>query len=296
VLKVLDQLPEHLAMSVLAASPADLDQKLNILPASLHNLAIEAAIPSMRCHHSLTLSFGCSGYEEEDEDKDKGECKEVVTVSPAHAHVVLHAARAASSALQILDLRNILVHGNAQLLQLISAACISPSDIRLSFDIGNVPCGSSECNALAQIVKALSSNAAPTSLSIDIKHDSNEIFDLDFLLEALTGLQRLTLSRNTHLCSSDHYVPAPRCIVNLLFLTHLCIGGGFKLMDLPQIVGRMTQLQSLLLRGEWDSELQELPSFSHLTALKTLELQVPSEVELLPPLATLTLLQARFLT
>jgi hypothetical protein len=285
---VLEQLPEGLAMSVLAASPADLDHQLDILPASLHRLAIEAALPSIRRHHSLTLSFGCLG------DKDTGEREGVVTVSPAHGHAVLHAARTANSALEVLDLRNIRVKDNIPLLQLISAACMSPLDIRLSFNLEDVE-DMSECSAFSQIVEAFSSNTALTRLSLDMKHDSNALFDYDSLLAALTQLQSLTLTQDNHLDFLNLYVPAPRGIVNLLSLTHLCLGPGFALMDFPQVVCHMTQLQALLLRVYWDSELRELPSLSHLTALKTLELHVPSKVELLPPLATLTLLQARHL-
>jgi hypothetical protein len=42
-LKVLQQLPESLAIAVLAASPAHLVHHLSILPGSFHHLAIEAA-------------------------------------------------------------------------------------------------------------------------------------------------------------------------------------------------------------------------------------------------------------
>jgi hypothetical protein len=301
VLKVLEQLPECLAMSVLSACPADLDHQLDILPASLHHLAIEAAFPSIRCNQSLVLSMGCLEDEEKDEEEDDDEDKEdteecvgVVTVSPTHAHAVLHAAKAATTALKLLDLRHVPVDGNASLLQLISAACMSPSDIRLSFNLDNVQC-MSEYHGLAQIVESLSCNTALTSLSLDIQHDTTELFDLDSLLEALTGLQSLTLSRDRHVFSLSDF-PAPTCIVNLLCLTHLCLGPGFEYVPLPLIVCRLTQLQVLQLRGNWRPQLQELPSLSPLTALKTLELQVPWGVELLPPLATLTALQARLLT
>jgi hypothetical protein len=57
VLQVLQELPEGLAIAVLAASPADPDQHLSILPASLHLLVIEAAFPSVRRDHSLALDF-----------------------------------------------------------------------------------------------------------------------------------------------------------------------------------------------------------------------------------------------
>jgi hypothetical protein len=55
--QVLKKLPEGLAIAVLAAPPADLNHQLNILPASLHHLAIEAAFPSIRSQLSLTLDF-----------------------------------------------------------------------------------------------------------------------------------------------------------------------------------------------------------------------------------------------
>jgi hypothetical protein len=57
VLKVLEKLPEGLAIAVLAASPADLERHLSILPATLHPLAIEAAFPSIKRDRSLTLFF-----------------------------------------------------------------------------------------------------------------------------------------------------------------------------------------------------------------------------------------------
>jgi hypothetical protein len=57
VLKVLHQLPEGLAIAVLISSRADLEHHLSILPSSLHPLAVEAAFPSIRRDHSLTLDF-----------------------------------------------------------------------------------------------------------------------------------------------------------------------------------------------------------------------------------------------
>jgi hypothetical protein len=290
VLKVLEQLPECLAMSVLSACPADLDHQLDTLPASLHHLAIEAALPSIRRHHSLTLSFHCLW----DEGKAEKECERVVTVSPAHGHAVLHAARTSVCALKVLDLRKIPVEDNDRLLQMIAAACLCPSDIRLDFDFSTDQC-TFECNVLPQIVESLSSNTALTSLSLDVQRDAFELFDFDSLFGALTGLQRLELSRDKHVDDLDLYVTAPRCIVNMLFLTHLCLGPGFDIMNVPEIVCHTTQLQALHLRGNWDPGLRELPSLSQLTALKTLELKVPKKVESLPRLATLTLLQARLL-
>jgi hypothetical protein len=272
VLKVLEQLPEGPAMSVLAAVPADLDHQLDILPACLHHLAIEAALPSIRRHHSLTLSFHCL----RDEDEAEGECEGVVTVTPAHGHAVLHAARTSICALKVLDLRKIPVEDNDRLLQMIAAACMCPSDIRLDFDFSTDQC-TFECNVLPQIVESLSSNSALTSLSLDVQRDAFELCDFDCLFVALNGLQRLELSRDKHVDDPYHYVTAPRCIVNMPLLTHLCLGLGFDVMNVPEIVRHTAQLQAFFLRGNWDPGLQELPSLSSLTALTTLELQVPKK-------------------
>jgi hypothetical protein len=57
VLKVLEQLPEGLAIAVVAASPADFEHHLSILPASLHLVAVEAAFPSIRRDRFLSLDF-----------------------------------------------------------------------------------------------------------------------------------------------------------------------------------------------------------------------------------------------
>jgi hypothetical protein len=57
VLKVLEQLPEGLAVSILAASTGGLDHHLSILPSSLHHIAIEAAFPEIRLENSLDLDL-----------------------------------------------------------------------------------------------------------------------------------------------------------------------------------------------------------------------------------------------
>jgi hypothetical protein len=102
VLQVLQQLPEGLAIAVLAAPPADLEHQLDLLPASLHHLAIEAAFPSIRGYHSLTLDFNSD-----------------VRLKPEIACAVLHAATTASSALRNLHLSHVPLTGNDRLLQLI---------------------------------------------------------------------------------------------------------------------------------------------------------------------------------
>jgi hypothetical protein len=114
LLKVIQQLPENLAREVLAASPANLRYHLSILHGNLHRLAIEAAFPSIRRHQSLTLSI----------DSD-------LAGNAGIAYTVLHAAITACRALQRLHLNDIPLEDSVGLLQLISAACLSPSDVSL---------------------------------------------------------------------------------------------------------------------------------------------------------------------
>jgi hypothetical protein len=119
-LKVLQQLPEGLAIAVLAASPAPFEHHLSILPACLHPLAVEAAFPSIRRHHSLSLDFG--------------------SLKNTTAYAVLHAATAATigfSALKELKLKQIPVGCDNHLHQMISAACRSAQDVQLHFRCTN---------------------------------------------------------------------------------------------------------------------------------------------------------------
>jgi hypothetical protein len=176
VLQVLQQLPEGLAIAVLAASPADLDHHLSILPASLHPLAIEAAFPSIRQRHCLTLNF-------------------YSLRKPATANVVLHAATAgttARSVLQELDLKYIPVTCNDCLPQLIAVACSSASDVQLHFDyrFQDIPTSP----PFEQVGKALSLNSVLTSLQLTFEGDPSHVFNLDCLFESLSGLQSLKLS------------------------------------------------------------------------------------------------------
>jgi hypothetical protein len=113
VLKVLLQLPEGLAIAVLAASPASLEHHLSVLPGSLHQLAIEAALPSIRRHHCLAFDFKSLR-------------------DPTTAYKVLHAATVGATgakALQKLELKHIPVRCDNRLQQLIAAACRSASDV-----------------------------------------------------------------------------------------------------------------------------------------------------------------------
>jgi hypothetical protein len=112
VLQVLQSLPESLAIAVLAASQAELEHQLVVLPASLHPLAIEAAYPSIRRDHSLTLDFSSPG--------DK------ISFTTFAA---LHAATTGTCALRKLHLSHIPVQDNDHLLQLVAAACKSAADV-----------------------------------------------------------------------------------------------------------------------------------------------------------------------
>jgi hypothetical protein len=112
---MLQQLPKGLAIAVLAASPADLEHHLHILPASLHQQAIEAAFSPIRRHRSLSLDF--------DSLRD-----------PITLYALLHAATAGitgTRALKELELKNIPDSCDSRLLQMISDACRSASDVQL---------------------------------------------------------------------------------------------------------------------------------------------------------------------
>jgi hypothetical protein len=148
VLKVLQQLPEGLAIAVLAASPADLEHHLSILPASLQPLAIEAAFPFIKRDQSLTLDFFSSS------------CK--LSSTP---HAVMQAAITATSALQKLHLSRIPVHDNDHLMQLVAAGSKSASDVQLSFGRRIREYGH-EWHSFAQVAEALASNTGLISLRL----------------------------------------------------------------------------------------------------------------------------------
>jgi hypothetical protein len=77
MLQVLTQLPEGLALAVLAASTAGLEHQLDTLPGNLHHFAIEAAFPSIHHNQSLTLAIDSTGP--------------AAGVTPSTAHAVLQA-------------------------------------------------------------------------------------------------------------------------------------------------------------------------------------------------------------
>jgi hypothetical protein len=257
VLKVLQQLPEGLAIAVLTSSPADLEQHISILPSSLHPLAVEAAFPSIRRDHSLTLDFAS-------------------LTGPMTAYTVLHAATAGSTAacdLQEVKLKQVPTSCNQRLQQVISATCRSASDVSLDFgcsDLQLVP----EHPPFLQLSEVLSHNSALTNLQLSFVGDPCLVIDLDYMFQSLAGLRSLALTSSrcrATVCSTDG-LPAPRCITSLIRLTHLSLGPGFHLRDMPQIVPHMTRLQALHLKGY--CELQKLLPLDTLAALQTLQLHV----------------------
>jgi hypothetical protein len=273
-LQVLQQPPECLAIAVMAASrrsSADVEQQLSMLPASVHPLAIDAAFPSFRRHHSIALDFVTLGC-------------------PNTWYAVLHAATKDTSALEKLHLQHIPVHETERLLLRLSSVCRSVLDVKLDFanrDPQHVP-GS---QALREIGVSLSQNIALTSLELNFQDDPYDVINPEYLLESLQGLHNLALAPYTYPVGSmppEQDNPLPEHIINLPRLTRLCLGPGFHLTELPQIVPQLTRLQELCLSG---SNPQALPPLSPLTALETLKLQGMAELTELPQLLALNLLQ-----
>jgi hypothetical protein len=275
VLKVLQELPEGLAVAVLAASPADLEDHLSILPPSLHPLAIEAAFPEIRRKHHLTLDF---------------DSLENLTT----AYAVLHAAiegTTGASALKSLELYDIPVSCNDRLQQLISAACSSASDVLLEF------CEREEqlvalSRPFLQLEECLSKNTALTSLQLLFEDDPWHVFAIDCLFQSLTGLQSLDLTARIRSSNEliSHKFDTPSGIINLCCLTRLHLGPGFHLRELPQILPYMARLEDLFLCGD-NLQKQGSMALSSLTSLKTLKLQFVRDSDVLPSVATLTMLQ-----
>jgi hypothetical protein len=163
LLQVLQELPEGLAMSVLAAAPIDLEHQLAMLPASLHPLAVKAAFFSNVTHHSITLNFN---------SHFRG------SVSSATACEVLSFATSADTAFQKLVLKNIPVLSNGPLFQMISAACLSASDVSLGFGCNQVQ-HSPEWQPVAQLGEVLSHNTSLTSLQLIFCDDPDHGFSYD---------------------------------------------------------------------------------------------------------------------
>jgi hypothetical protein len=275
LLKVLQRLPAGLATQVLAASPVDLEHQLSILLPSMHQLAVHAAFPSILCDHSLELNS-----------------RFPMTRSTTAMNAVLEAATTAPNYLKKFELIHILKQDDTRLLQLIAAACMSASDVTLRFEFADLQNAAAQ-QPVAPLHEALSHNTSLTRLVLSFTDSSCYSISFDHLLNALTGLQSLSLAKHRRsrdlMCTRP--LPAPTCIVNQLSLTHLHLGPGFHLMDLPQIIPHMTSLRSFHLEGDPRLQLQDLPDLSPLTALQTLKLEAFKNLSMLPPLATLTALQ-----
>jgi hypothetical protein len=203
-LQVLLQLPEGLAISVLAASSADVFQHLSTLPTSLHPLAIEAAFPSICRHRCLTLDVA-------------------FLRNPNTIFAVLRVATTGTSSLRKLHLKSIPTWSN-HLLQLISAACMLALDVSLHFILSN-PQHMAESQFFVQLGNTLLHNTALTSLQLTFQDFACHLFNLAYLLESLTGLRCLALVSSSG-CPScvppPGDLPPPRHIVNQLCLTRLC--------------------------------------------------------------------------
>jgi hypothetical protein len=271
VLQVLQQLPEGLAIAVLAAAPVDLERQLSILPASLHPLAVEAALPSICRDHSLTLDFD--------------ECETNLSTF----QTVLRVTSRSASTLRCVQFKNIPVVED-YLLQQIAGVCKTAPDVRLSFGSNSMHYADG-CKRLSRLGNSLCRNTALTSLHLTFDAYDLRALHLDSLLKALTGLQSLSLAFNKRPPQGlvRQFLPSPGNIIKLHCLTRLCVGPGFHEIDLSQIVPDMTSLRSLCIKDPTD--LQVLPALSPLSALHDLELQQLDIIYELPPLDTLTALQ-----
>jgi hypothetical protein len=117
VLQVLQQLPEGLAITVLAMAPAEIDHQLSILPVKLHPLVIDAAFPSIRQSHSLVLDNHSMSWK-----------------NPSPVYSALFAAITGSIVLRRLKVQHVPDWNNECLLQLILIACKSASDVFLDYE------------------------------------------------------------------------------------------------------------------------------------------------------------------
>jgi hypothetical protein len=263
VRQVLEQLPEGLAIAVMAAPSTLIHQKLHLLPTSLHPLAVEAVLLSIRRHGCVTLNF-----------HSRVECT---------ANKMLHTATTATISLKKIHLKQIPVCNSGHILELIPVACKSASDV--SLDYGNPWTWSVlRLQHLVQLGAVLSQNSALTSLHFAVQGQPNPAFKLDSLTDAHTGLQSLSLYVSTDYAPSFGIPP----LQHMLRLTRLQIGRGLNLMSLPQILPHLTRLKALHLSCGW---LKQLPPLTPLTALQTLSLSGGDGLQLLPPLITLTALR-----
>jgi hypothetical protein len=175
-LQVLRRLPPSLAIAVLASSRLRLHQHLSILPASLHHLAVKAAVPLILKNRSFNFDF-CS---------TAGKNSAIVCAVP-------HVATTAVPALEKLHFQHITVNNNEGLLRLIAATCTSASDLSLScwsIDVKR----SSQAQPFAKLIDALYHNRSLTSLQLADIDDPAHGFNLDNLLKRHRRLQSLSLA------------------------------------------------------------------------------------------------------
>jgi hypothetical protein len=171
--------------------------------------------------------------------------------TPTTVCAVLHAATTANSALKRLHLQNIPVSVNDHLLQLISAARRSAMDVCLDFSHSN-RYQEPQFQPFVQLEDTLWQNSALTSLELTFPDDPFHFFKFDFLLEPLTSLQTLKLAQTGNSSSrlpSTVNLPPMKHFINMPFLTHVCLGHGFHLEELSEMIPHMTRLQALSLRG-----------------------------------------------
>jgi hypothetical protein len=158
----------------MAAPSAQFHHKLSVLPPSLHYLAVEGAFFSIFHRRTLSMDFDSS-------------------VGRGTAIKLLHAAATATRSLKKIDLKHIPVRIGKPVLELISVACKSASDVRL--DYGHRGKRSApDLEHIMQLGAALSHNAALTSLHFTIQGQPRGYFDLNCLTVGLTGLQSLSMN------------------------------------------------------------------------------------------------------
>jgi hypothetical protein len=200
VVQVLEQLPECLAIAVLCASRADLHHQLSVLPESLYPLASDDALPSIRQQHSLTLDFFRLTWSDS-----------------IDACAVLHAATTATSALKRVALSSIPVQNSEHLLQLIPPASTFASDVSLGYGHDfEVQVPMVEC--IKQLGEALSHYTALTRLKLAINGQACQGFNLEGLIDSLTGLHRLSLRMGWNR-PVEVPIPVPRNVGNQPHLT-----------------------------------------------------------------------------
>jgi hypothetical protein len=284
VLKELGRLPEGLASAVLAVSPPDLRRQVDILPQSLHHLAVMVAFPSIRRYRTLGLDF----------------IRHPAAKDFSTPCAVLHTAATAVPALQKVNLQHITVHSNRRLMQPIAAVCSSASDVSLRFggykQHARLRCGSLDMHhffsqrPFAQLGNALLHNTMLTSLQLADVDDTDHGFNLDCILGRLTRLQSLWLGCRSYPEEQSRLPcrPVPKCIMKLHCLTFLSLGYDWQLNDLPQIVPHMKHLRYLDLSGFRTPQLQ--PGFFNFNQLKDLTLMNFETLKVLPSLASLTAL------